>query len=508
MALQLVISAGLLAGVALLVGLYLLTRPRGHPVEDAVALVPRAAAERRALEIAEDLLGRHLEGWRTHSALVRDDDGLDAVAATGPRGSDTTALVQRWGLSGEWRVQFTGPADHGPDCVLVGLNGRNELVLWKAGRRHEGSPGCEPLVSPGPGEVLSRLRPFGGHWHHVRPIGRGAVDRSSGGEELTVHVQDDSGPVTVEVAVTSAGGRIQQIDRMVHVDESATAEHLRRQARHDLAGTSAVLASVAGLVIGLFVLLLGDLPLHLGLALGLGLLTVALSLAGDAMALRSSIVGVYDGQIPLWLFRLISGGTMVTISVLYGVVVLIAAGAGSALAADAGLEPLDDVRWQLVVGPCAAAVWLAFSASFYALLDRARLCRLTRHPNGDFVRRSGLPWTRSSLAAGVSAISEETVFRLLGVPLVFSLTGSEIGAALVTAVVWAFVHSGQVTDPPVFRLVELSVVGLALAFVLLHVGLVAVLVAHAVFNTVVLRSHSRVVADRLLPDRTVQDVAA
>jgi hypothetical protein len=199
---------------------------------------------------------------------------------------------------------------------------------------------------------------------------------------------------------------------------------------------------------------------------------------------------------------------MVTMSLVYGVVVLIAAGGGTALAVDAGLEPLADPARQLVVGLCAAAVWLAFSASFYALLARAGLCRLLRNPNGDFVRHSGLPWTRSSLAAGVSAISEETVFRLLGVPIVLALTGSELVAALVTAVVWASVHSGQVSDPSTYRLVELSVAGAALALVFLHVGLIAVLTAHAVFNTVVLRSHSRVVPDRSLPDGAVQDVAA
>lgn len=85
-----------------------------------------------------------------------------------------------------------------------------------------------------------------------------------------------------------------------------------------------------------------------------------------------------------------------------------------------------------------------------------------------------------------SAIAEETVYRLLGLGLVMWSVDAPWLAVIVTAVVWALVHADSGLWPRWPRWVELAIAGVALGVVVLEVGFLAALVAHAAFNATLL----------------------
>lgn len=90
------------------------------------------------------------------------------------------------------------------------------------------------------------------------------------------------------------------------------------------------------------------------------------------------------------------------------------------------------------------------------------------------------------LLAWSAAISEEAVYRLLGVSLMLKLTRRPFVSVLVPSIIWAMSHTQYPIYPVYTRLVEVSVLGIVFGYVFLRYGFLTALFAHATMNSILM----------------------
>lgn len=90
------------------------------------------------------------------------------------------------------------------------------------------------------------------------------------------------------------------------------------------------------------------------------------------------------------------------------------------------------------------------------------------------------------LMAWVASISEEAVYRLLGIALMLKLTRSRFLAVLLPSVIWAMSHTQYPIYPVYTRLVEVTVIGLIFGYVFLKYGFLTALFTHASMNSILM----------------------
>jgi membrane protease YdiL (CAAX protease family) len=87
------------------------------------------------------------------------------------------------------------------------------------------------------------------------------------------------------------------------------------------------------------------------------------------------------------------------------------------------------------------------------------------------------------LAAGIiPATTEELLFRLIGITAILLALKKRWLALLIPGALWAFAHTGYVTDPIILRGVELTIEAVMLGLFFLRFGVFVTIMSHFVFN--------------------------
>ncbi|MCQ6558686.1 CPBP family intramembrane glutamic endopeptidase [Paenibacillus mendelii] len=95
------------------------------------------------------------------------------------------------------------------------------------------------------------------------------------------------------------------------------------------------------------------------------------------------------------------------------------------------------------------------------------------------------PWL-FPLLAWCAAISEEAVYRFFGIGILKRWIRNTFVASLIPSVIWALGHVTYPIFPATTRLFELTIIGLAFSYVFLRYGLITVIFAHAIFNSIMM----------------------
>lgn len=90
------------------------------------------------------------------------------------------------------------------------------------------------------------------------------------------------------------------------------------------------------------------------------------------------------------------------------------------------------------------------------------------------------------LMAWAAAISEEAVYRLLGIALVLRMTRSRVLAVLLPSVIWAMSHTQYPIYPVYTRLIEVTVLGLIFGWAFLRYGFLTAMFAHAAMDSILM----------------------
>lgn len=90
------------------------------------------------------------------------------------------------------------------------------------------------------------------------------------------------------------------------------------------------------------------------------------------------------------------------------------------------------------------------------------------------------------LMAWAAAISEESVYRLFGIPFFMKLVRSRFIAVLIPSMIWALSHTQYPIYPVYTRFVEVTVIGLIFGYAFLKYGFMTVLFAHASMDSILM----------------------
>ncbi|MFC1804489.1 CPBP family intramembrane glutamic endopeptidase [Candidatus Omnitrophota bacterium] len=93
-----------------------------------------------------------------------------------------------------------------------------------------------------------------------------------------------------------------------------------------------------------------------------------------------------------------------------------------------------------------------------------------------------LPFLGAFIIGSRAALSEEVMFRLFGLSLAKRYLKNTLIAVVLISVVWGLGHSEYAIFPVWFRALEVSILGIIFSFLFLRYGLIAVLVAHYLFD--------------------------
>lgn len=465
-----------LATVALLgFASYLRLRDDAYPAADRLGLVlSREQALARARAVVRDLAGIDVSGWRVVTGLWSDDELVDELNRRGVL-EPLRDVLHRDGLLASWRVRFVGPAG----TVLVGLAPGGDVVLLNVDEdvgptvaaRH-----CELPGSLAGSEV--------GPWARARPAGRGEYVEADGEREVTRWWDASAPPLAVRLGVRSRGDHVREV--LMHTRAAADGADTATPARDLMLDAAGALLSALAVALAVVVLLAGDFVVDWALAGAFcALFVVALALI-ERPAFETEIVAGYQPGLSWRQTRVVA----VLNTVLSGVVMVLVVGlsvlAGAALAREEGIELWTDPLTQVAWGLALAGAWAGLRTHGQARGRWRGWLRVAPELEDEALRAGGHGVRQVVSLTLQSAIAEETVYRLLGLGLVMWSVNASWLAVIITAVLWALVHANSGVWPRWPRWVELGIAGVALGVVVLQVGFLAALVAHAAFNATLL----------------------
>lgn len=136
-----------------------------------------------------------------------------------------------------------------------------------------------------------------------------------------------------------------------------------------------------------------------------------------------------------------------------------------------------------VVGYGAAGAVLGYVAVFYLLGGRYFDVWVPADVSEyDNAFSTAIPWIYPLLVGLSAAAIEEFFFRLLAIPLLIRWLKRPWLAVLLSAVVWAFLHSNYPQEPIYVRGIEITVIGIVFGMLFLRFGIWAPIIAHYAIN--------------------------
>jgi GNAT superfamily N-acetyltransferase len=103
-------------------------------------------------------------------------------------------------------------------------------------------------------------------------------------------------------------------------------------------------------------------------------------------------------------------------------------------------------------------------------------------PPGGYAIATPFPFLGPLAVGLIPATTEELMFRLVGITAVLLAFKKRWLALLIPAVLWAFAHTGYVTDPIILRGVELTLEAVVLGLFVLRFGVFITIMSHFVYN--------------------------
>lgn len=447
------------------------------------ALLSRAEAIDSARLALHRLTSLDVGSWSAMATLHVDDEVIEQLHHREQLEPNANRL-ERSGISGSWRVRFIGAERQ---TVMVGIVHSGAVVLLDVSAQARELI-LDELLSGSPQqltELTNRLDgDTSGTWRRLRGTGSGTVDRGRLGVERSSFFSDTFDPVSIEYQVDTVGRAIVRVDHIVSITEDVDTS--RATGREAVINAWSMAGSVAAMVIGVVLLATVGTVGHPWATVTLAAATGLAAIGNELAGLERAGVNIFDGDMMPTTFRLINYSVSAVSVAVSAAVVLVAGLAGSAVAKPLGLPLWDDLCAQLLWGAWFALLWLGLAASTFATLRRHNLVRIAETPDRRTLRLGGLRLPQIAGIVVQSAVSEEIVFRLLGMAVITWLTGNIVVAAIITAVLWATMHTGSAIAPRFGRTIELTIVGVGLGLLAAEIGFVAALVAHALFNAVTL----------------------
>ena len=233
----------------------------------------------------------------------------------------------------------------------------------------------------------------------------------------------------------------------------------------------------------------GIFPWQEGLKPGLIVAAVYLLDRLNALPLAKAWYGTTQSYVVFWLNQLID--ILLTAGLLAATVMILWAG-GRALARrvwpqqDRLLAHSDDrwitLGWSTWRGLMVGLIGAAWVVLFYVAVTRLFGSWVPVTAPDVNLYATPIPFLAPLAVGVIPAVTEELVFRLIGIGLALAVTRRYWIALLVPGLLWGFAHVSYVRDPIYLRGIEVTVASLIYGLAFLKFGLATTIVAHLAFN--------------------------
>jgi membrane protease YdiL (CAAX protease family) len=127
-------------------------------------------------------------------------------------------------------------------------------------------------------------------------------------------------------------------------------------------------------------------------------------------------------------------------------------------------------------------VTFGYVALFYVIAVRFFNGWTPLDPPGGYAMATPFPFLGPLAIGIIPATTEELLFRLIGITAVLLAVKRRWLALLIPGALWAFAHTGYVTDPIILRGVELTIEAVILGLFFLRFGVFVTIMSHFVYN--------------------------
>lgn len=173
-------------------------------------------------------------------------------------------------------------------------------------------------------------------------------------------------------------------------------------------------------------------------------------------------------------------------SIAYGCVTFITSLTGINLATVLELPLFENVGMQVLTGVLISFISLGLFSSIFHYMDKNNLIRISPELSDRSSYLSGFKLKQSLSISLQSSVTEEVIFRLLGISTLLWLFNNNLLAVTITSVLWSLLHQGSGYNPRFIRWIQLVLFGFILGFTYLYYGFLAALITHFVHNFIVL----------------------
>ena len=481
----LVVAAGAVAVAGLVLAAAYRPRARRRFCE-SVVVHDRAAAIRAARAHVRELTGIDVGDWPTFAVpcsdpgLLQQAHQLDLFDAVAP-------LFLRWGLLYGWRVRFCGRQD----TIVVGVGGTGGVNLLQMAGRRRGAVSTLGQPTP-PRSLPTPILPNGAATAVLDGVALGGapavvmVKPEGAARPESATFLEEASPARVTVTVESWNGRVVGVTTRASIASEGVDAVLRADRRGRRLQRAAMKAMALLLLAGALVLVIDRQVPSVGWALLLGLVAFASVMVAEPQMFPRAVVYEFDGREPLAACRRRHLRQTALAALVNGGFVTAGAAVGGELLSMAGAPPPRSLWVQLASGAVVACGWLGLMAAAYSHLGaRNRLVTTSELPPAA-LRRLGYSWGEVVGASLQSSIGEEVLYRLVIVSLAWHLIGQPSIGVVVAAALWSATHDVGDVRPRGLRSLELFVLGCVLGVVLVVAGLAAAIVAHFVYNLLLL----------------------
>ncbi|MBI3597733.1 MAG: CPBP family intramembrane metalloprotease [Nitrospirae bacterium] len=145
-----------------------------------------------------------------------------------------------------------------------------------------------------------------------------------------------------------------------------------------------------------------------------------------------------------------------------------------------------DFTHALFMGYLLASISLGYMTVFYLFGERYLGVWSPVPSSYSNMLGTWLPFLDPITSAFRSSVSEELIYRFFAIALLIKYLRSRTLALFIPALIWGFAHSDYTVFPFYTRGIELTVDGLVTGYFFIRYGLITVVVAHYVFDAVIM----------------------
>ncbi|WP_062196886.1 CPBP family intramembrane glutamic endopeptidase [Massilibacterium senegalense] len=389
------------------------------------------------------------------------------------------SLLFDWGIVESWRIRFV----HENNSIVVNINANKEITFLHSNIRNESLyKDISNKISTSQ-DIINLLKQQYGNkiWSRVEATGEGERNEDlSNIRHYWYTIKADK--IRMKFNVTVEDDRITQINNDTDINTDDIQKVIRKEYRESALNLTSFIASLGATIVAVISLIYTEQVTGINTSLmlvGLMILSMLLTAHDD---IKLSIVNAFDSRLTLrsiYTVGILSAFMGVTA---YSFLTFILSLAGLNLANNNDALTFQQPIDQLFVGIGVGFICLALSTVFFYLLQKRGYLRVSPELSSRSTYLSGFKYRQSISMSMQSSLLEELTYRLLGVSLFMWLFNNELLALTITSVLWAFLHQGRGFSPPIFRWVQLILIGFAFGYIYLQYGFLAAFIAHFVHN--------------------------